>query len=91
MLIRCSCDDADEFCAITKTSWTAEEIVAALDEELAKMTSTGPLPIKRGIKCPMAVWDSQGIEFLEEHFRDTKVVIGLRHPVSFFQSFYNYR
>ncbi|KAL7551465.1 hypothetical protein ACHAWF_014653 [Thalassiosira exigua] len=81
----------DEFCAITKTSSPAEEIARELDQELAKMTSSGPLTLKRGIKCPMAIWDSQGIEFLSEHFQDTKVVIGLRHPVAFFQSFYNYR
>jgi hypothetical protein len=49
------------------------------------------LPIRRGIKCPMAISDTTGIQLIASNFRYTKIIVGVRHPVLFFQSFYNYR
>jgi hypothetical protein len=33
----------------------------------------------------------RGIQRLSKEFNSTKLIIGVRHPVKFFQSFYNYR
>jgi hypothetical protein len=54
-------------------------------------TQSSDLPIHRGIKCPMAISDTTGIQLISANFRYTKIIVGVRHPVSFFQSFYNYR
>lgn len=57
----------------------------------AALNSTEP-SIKRGIKCPTGICCSQdAVRRLEKWFPDVKLIFGLRHPVSFFQSFYNYR
>jgi hypothetical protein len=47
--------------------------------------------VKRGIKCPVGLYTSASIERLQDWFPDTKLILGLRHPVYYFQSFYNYR
>ena len=46
---------------------------------------------KRGIKCPTMVRATNAIEHLMAVSDVTKLVVGVRHPVSWFQSFYNYR
>ena len=47
--------------------------------------------IKYGIKCPTMVRNTNAIDNLAEMSNNTRLIIGLRHPVLFFQSFYNYR
>jgi hypothetical protein len=47
--------------------------------------------VKRGIKCPVGLSTHTSIERLQHWFPDTKLIFGLRHPVYYFQSFYNYR
>lgn len=48
--------------------------------------------MKRGIKCPTSLWDINGIKTLARfHNRETKIIVGVRHPALFFQSYYNYR
>jgi hypothetical protein len=47
--------------------------------------------VKRGIKCPFGLTTTSAIERLEDWFPSTKLIYGLRHPVYFFQSFYNFR
>ncbi len=47
--------------------------------------------IKYGIKCPTMVRNTNAIDNLAEMSNTTRLIIGLRHPVLFFQSFYNYR
>jgi hypothetical protein len=47
--------------------------------------------VKRGIKCPFGLSTPTAIERLEIWFPGTKLIFGLRHPVFYFQSFYNYR
>lgn len=48
-------------------------------------------PRKLGIKCPEALKNFKSIHRLSQHSPESKWVIGLRHPVWFVQSFYNYR
>ncbi|KAL7561241.1 hypothetical protein ACA910_004162 [Epithemia clementina (nom. ined.)] len=47
--------------------------------------------IKLGIKCPDSVKNFKAIHRLSQHSPDCKFVIGVRHPILFLQSFYNYR
>jgi hypothetical protein len=47
--------------------------------------------VKRGIKCPVGLSTPAAIARLQDWFPNTKLIIGLRHPVHYFQSFYNYR
>jgi len=47
--------------------------------------------IKHGIKCPLSVWHTIGLQKLAQSMPNVKLVIGVRHPVWFFQSYYNYR
>ncbi|KAL7520079.1 hypothetical protein ACHAWX_004826 [Stephanocyclus meneghinianus] len=48
-------------------------------------------PLKRGIKCPTMVRATNSIENLLKVSDATKLIVGVRHPVLWFQSFYNYR
>jgi len=47
--------------------------------------------LKAGIKCPDAVKNFKAIHRLSQHSPDCRFVIGVRHPITFVQSFYNYR
>lgn len=46
---------------------------------------------KHGIKCPLSVWHTLGLQRLAHFAPNVKLIIGVRHPISFFQSYYNYR
>ena len=48
--------------------------------------------LKYGIKCPTMVRNTNAIENLAKLSTDyTRLIVGVRHPALFFQSFYNYR
>mmetsp|Transcript_3037 Transcript_3037/g.8589 ORF Transcript_3037/g.8589 Transcript_3037/m.8589 type:complete len:484 (+) Transcript_3037:233-1684(+) len=53
--------------------------------------SVEPSMLKAGIKCPDAVKNFKAIHRLSQHSPDCRFVIGMRHPLKFVQSFYNYR
>ena len=44
-----------------------------------------------GYKCPADIREMTALKHLRDYFPNTKLVVGLRHPVWWFQSFYNYR
>ena len=46
---------------------------------------------KIGYKCPADVRELVSLKNLRDYFPKTKLIVGLRHPVWWFQSFYNYR
>lgn len=46
--------------------------------------------IKFGLKCPGVLYRND-IEIYRQYFPNTKLIVGLRHPVSWFESFYNYQ
>jgi hypothetical protein len=48
-------------------------------------------PYLRGYKSPSDAEDERAIRMLSTHFPTTKLFIGLRHPVKWFESFYNFR
>lgn len=46
---------------------------------------------KRGFKFPSQLYTKKNHEWLRDHFPTTKLIVGVRHPVLWFQSFYNYK
>jgi hypothetical protein len=74
-----------EMCTLS-TDENMEEVSYSLDNISIKSPT-----MLRGIKCPTAMWNANGLSKLHENNPDLKIIIGLRHPISWFQSFYNYR
>uniref|UniRef100_A0A7S1ZHH5 Sulfotransferase domain-containing protein n=1 Tax=Trieres chinensis TaxID=1514140 RepID=A0A7S1ZHH5_TRICV len=47
--------------------------------------------VKTGLKCPKDIGTEDGLRNYAKFFPKTKLIVTLRHPVLWFQSFYNYR
>ena len=77
----------DEECSLAKID--SDEI--AYTKLMDALDSTDEPNVKRGIKCPFGLSSQIAIDRLEEWFPDVKLIFGIRHPVHYFQSFYNYR
>ena len=76
-----------EFCSINSGKEDAFLLLEdKINQELPRSSE-----IKRGIKCPGSIWDSRGLLKLSKKNKSTKLIIGVRHPLLFFQSYYNYR
>jgi hypothetical protein len=45
---------------------------------------------KRGFKCP-GHFSRNSVRDFRRYFRHTRIIVGLRHPVRWFESFYNFR
>jgi len=61
-----------------------------LEKEFDKIPDSTNM--KKGIKCPSAVRNIGAIRNLAKYTtKDTKLILGVRHPIKFFESFYNYR
>jgi len=80
---------------ILTTPGSDKEIYRKIMNEL-KLLAPKSSNMKRGIKNPIGLgaepearW--RAIQYLECLFPDTDLIFGLRHPVYYFQSFYNYR
>jgi hypothetical protein len=58
--------------------------------KLYKNVSTNP-DIKKGFKCPEVLYSKSTLSILEHDFPRTDFIISVRHPVLWFQTFYNYR
>lgn len=50
-----------------------------------------PGPYKRGYKCPVDLTQQHIIEYYRTLWPKTKLIIGIRHPVDWFESLYNFR
>ena len=61
------------------------DVVKSLYEELPQENN-----MKHGLKCPGGI-STRYLHRMTEFFYKTKIIIGLRHPVLWFQSYYNYR
>jgi hypothetical protein len=46
---------------------------------------------QRGYKSPNDVEDLRALHKLSQHYPQTKLIVGIRHPVLWFESFYNHR
>lgn len=94
-----------EYCDISSSKMTPSESEQSLLKLKSTMEELMPNPhkssshesrhvdsaVKRGIKCPMAIRNIKSIETMMNHNSDVRIIIGVRHPVLFFESFYNYR
>ena len=56
-----------------------------------RMTEDGTTRIKNGLKCPRDLEDVHGLANYEKFFPSTNFIVSLRHPILWFQSFYNYK
>ena len=45
----------------------------------------------RGIKCPQDISSDWSMHNYAKHFPETKLIVGIRHPIFWFQSLYNFR
>ena len=57
-------------------------------QELSHDTSERRMP--RGLKCPQDLSSDLSLPNYERFFPNTKLIVGIRSPLSFFQSFYNF-
>lgn len=46
---------------------------------------------KRGLKAPNDLRSNEALESIQTYWPQTKLIIGLRHPVTWMESFYNFR
>jgi len=81
-----------EQCVIDKSRYSVKEAFDFVVSEIDKIDASS-LEQKqvRGGKCPMFIWNSKRIENVASSFGLERIVVGVRHPILFFQSFYNYR
>lgn len=85
---------AEEYCAVSRHDKSQADSIFRLKTMMEKtytpQSKDGGV-LLRGIKCPGSVRDVKSIELLELLNPETKIIIGVRHPVLLFQSFFNYR
>ena len=54
-------------------------------------TDLGRKTVSFGIKCPGPLYRANDLVYLREYFPETRLIVGLRHPVPWMGSFYNYQ
>ena len=79
----------EEFCDVHLPDGDVKTTEWLGEASAARRNSTRTL--RYGIKCPTMVRSPNAIENLAKLSDGTRLVVGLRHPVKWFQSFYNYR
>ena len=75
-----------EFCSIHHANGDKQ-----LSDWIKNESAYQPYGQKYGIKCPSMIRVTNAIENLIKVSDETRLVVGVRHPVLWFQSFYNYR
>lgn len=79
-----------EKCSFTNPHLSDKRALHKIDREaLAELSDSRD--IQRGLKCPNGIKNSDSIERLHMHSPRAKIFVGVRHPILFFQSYYNYR
>jgi hypothetical protein len=79
----------NEQCAIGGANLASGAAYAKLTQVVGELS---PDPnIKCGVKCPVSLRSHRTLSVLTRHSPETKLIIGVRHPVRFFESHYNYR
>eukprot|EP00567_Pseudictyota_dubia_P012275 CAMPEP_0197439530 /NCGR_PEP_ID=MMETSP1175-20131217/6239_1 /TAXON_ID=1003142 /ORGANISM="Triceratium dubium, Strain CCMP147" /LENGTH=317 /DNA_ID=CAMNT_0042969457 /DNA_START=114 /DNA_END=1067 /DNA_ORIENTATION=+ len=67
-----------------------ENLVNKYGFEMDKYTDDG-VPVKNAIKCPHELYGEYNLANYERYLPDIKFIVSLRHPVWWFQSYYNYK
>jgi hypothetical protein len=65
--------------------------VRQLYEELPPVEDGNHHHYKRGYKSPRDIRYNHVLDYYRMHFVRAKIILGIRHPVTWFQSLYNYR
>lgn len=78
-----------ESCSILDQGGSDDNVLSRMMDELSPLEPQRD--VKRGIKCPTGLKFKHTVDRLQRLYPDTKLIFGMRHPVSYFQSFYNYR
>jgi len=78
----------EEFCDIDKDNGEVQ-IKNWLQSVQSNLKASSPL--RYGIKCPVMVRTTHAITNLVNMSDRTRLIVGVRHPVRWFESFYNYR
>ena len=78
----------EEYCDLSMQTVTDAQAEKSLKAALSDLSNTLSY---RGFKCPNALRDPFTLNRLEQHSPNARIVVGVRHPVWFFESYYNYR
>lgn len=88
------------------TRWLAEQPEIAMHPKEVHFLTTGQpaemarhlyrlqpakVTAKRGYKAPRDVADPNVLDLLDQYWPQAKLIVGLRHPVEWFQSLYNFK
>eukprot|EP00978_Attheya_sp_CCMP212_P002928 scaffold6049_cov41-Attheya_sp.AAC.1 len=60
-------------------------------KDLYEQLPSEPPHLLRGIKCPQNLESDHALQNFQTLFPRTKLIVGVRHPILWFQSFYNFR
>jgi hypothetical protein len=82
---------ATEYCDLGRDDRTDEEAMEHLEQMIQSEFNETKSGIKLGFKCPNAIRFIQNMKRIESQNPNAKVIIGVRHPVRYFESYYNYR
>lgn len=80
-----------EFCAVHKKDGANQTKGWLQNVSSSSATSSSIYSQTYGIKCPTMVRSTNAIDNLAQLSHTTRIVVGVRHPVLWFESFYNYR
>jgi hypothetical protein len=78
-----------EKCMALNSKFSDSVALNRLDEVVGELSPNKH--IKRGIKCPSGIKTYLSLERLQRHSPHARLIVGVRHPISFFQSYFNYR
>lgn len=78
-----------EKCIILNAKVSDSVALNRLDDAVGELSADSRM--KRGIKCPSGIKNSRSLERMHSHSPRARLIVGVRHPVLFFQSYYNYR
>jgi len=76
-----------EQCAIASPAMADFKVHQMLDQTFTELQGDN----KRSFKCPTTMYNYKSFSRLDGHSPNSKLVVGMRHPVMMLQSFYNYR
>ena len=74
----------------TTTTTTTTTTTPGSSDSATTSSSSNDVTIA-GVKCPQAISSPHGLQHLVEYSPELKLIVGLRHPVRLFESYYNYR
>jgi hypothetical protein len=80
----------EEKCGIANVVLNDTTAISEMEVELLKLPNK-TIHLKRGMKCPNGIKNARSIARINMHSPGARIVIGVRHPLLFFQSYYNYR